>query len=328
MLDRTFVALALLAMTLVPAATGGPQKASLLLDWTPNPDHVGFYYAREKGLFAKAGLEVAIRSPSDPTAALKLVAVGSSDFAVSYEQELFLAAASKLPVVAVAAVVPRPLNSIMAIEPRIHDVGDLKGKTIGITGAPSDYAALDTALASAGLDRKDVKVVSIGYNLLPALLAHKVDAVVGVYRNVEGIELERRGLKPTIIPLDRTGVPFYDELVLVANSDRIRSDRAYANTVSRFVGAFLKGTDAARRDPAGSLAVMRKVTASDAEFLARATPATLALLAGPRGVGCMTVSQWQRFGAWMHTHALVKERINAGAVMTTRFLPPRCDKAG
>src|SRR5262249_10177968 len=161
------------------------------------------------GLFARAGLTVTIRAPSDPTAPLKLVGVGTTDFAVSYEQELFLAAAKKLPVIAVAAVVPQPLNSFMSIEPQGKTLRHLRGRSVGITGVPADYATLE----SAGLAGK-VKVVSVGYNLLPALLAHRVDAVLGVYRNVEGIQLQLRGLHPTIIPVDRAGVPTYDELVL------------------------------------------------------------------------------------------------------------------
>jgi putative hydroxymethylpyrimidine transport system substrate-binding protein len=321
------VALAAAALA-VPEATAAGKPVSLILDWTPNPDHVGFYYAQAHGLFAKAGLEVAIHAPSDPSAPLKLVAAGKADLAVSYEQELFFAAAKKLPVVAVAAVVPQPLNSIMAIEPGLRTVADLKGKTIGITGVPSDYAALDTALRSAALTRSDVKVVSVGYNLLPALLAHRVDAVLGVYRNVEGIELQQRGLHPTIIPLDRAGVPSYDELVLAANSSRLRTDSAYATMVDRFVQAFLLGTAQAIRDPLGSLAVLRTVTASSERFLARATPVTLALLAGPHGVGCMRAAEWQHFGIWMHTQGLLKHAVPAAAVMTTRFLPARCATTG
>jgi putative hydroxymethylpyrimidine transport system substrate-binding protein len=297
---------------------------TLTLDWTPNPDHVGLYYAQQTGLFSKAGLAVTIRAPSDPTAPLKLVAAGDTDLAVSYEQEMFYAAASKLPVTAVAAIVPQPLNSIMAIDPGIKTVADLKGKSIGITGVPSDYADLDTALASAGLTRSDVTVVTVGYNLLPALLAHRDDAVLGVYRNVEGIELAEQGLKPTIIPVNRAGVPFYDELVLVANADRLRTDQGYAIMVRRFVAAFLAGTEQARANPKRALAILSKVTASSAGFLDRATPATLALLAGPAGVGCMRPAQWQRFADWMYARKLVGRVIPATAVMTTRFLPARC----
>jgi putative hydroxymethylpyrimidine transport system substrate-binding protein len=321
---RSWILAAAVAVVLVPTAAAGPQKVTLLLDWTPNPDHVGLYYAREHGLFAKAGLDVSIQSPSDPTAALKLVAAGRADLAVSYEQELFLAVAKKLPVVAVAAVVPRPLNSIMAIDPKLRSVASLRGRTIGVTGAPSDYAALDTALASTGLSRADVKVVSVGYNLLPALLSKKVDAVIGVYRNVEGIELERRGLKPTVIPLDRAGVPTYDELVLVASASRIRSDPEYVSTTGRFVKAFLAGTAAARNDPKSALAVLGKSTAADKSFLAEATPATLALLSTPQGVGCLSLEKWRRFGAWMHAKSLLKTPVPASIAMTVRFLPSRC----
>jgi putative hydroxymethylpyrimidine transport system substrate-binding protein len=244
--------------------------------------------------------------------------VGRSDLAVSYEQELFFAVAKKLPVVAVAAVVPQPLNAFMSIEPQVKSLRGLVGRTIGISGVPSDYATLK----SAGLTGK-VKVITVGYNLLPALLAHRVDAVLGVYRNVEGIQLQLRGLHPTIIPVDLAGVPNYDELVLVASKTRLH-DGAYRSTVQRFVTAFLAGTADARRDPARALAILKRVTASDSKFLARATPATLRLLAGPKGVGCLSVPQWQRFGDWMQAHGLLKSRISASSIVTTSFLPPRC----
>lgn len=320
-------ALLVLPLLAALAACGGSTRLArmtLMLDWTPNPDHVGFYYAREAGLFHRERLEVTIRAPSDPATPLKLVAAGRSDLAVSYEQELFFAAAKKLPTVAVAAVVPQPLNSIMAIDPGIHSVGDLKGRRVGITGVPADYAALDSALSTAGLSRDDVKVVSVGYNLLPSLLSRKVDAVLGVYRNVEGVELEQRGYTPTVIPLDRAGVPPYDELVLVASSERLRSDSGYAGRVGRFVDAFLQGTAEARDHPRRSVAILGKVTASGHRFLASATPATLALLSGPDGIGCMRQAEWQRFGAWMYAQKLLDAPIAAGRVMTTRFLPESC----
>ena len=319
--STALLAAALASALLVPLALaggGGAQPVSLMLDWTPNPDHVGFYDALQTGLFTRSGLDVTIRTPSDSTAQLKLVAAGRSDLAVSYEQELFFAAAKKLPVVAVAAVVPRPLNSFMSIDPKVRTLRDLWGKTIGVTGVPSDYATLK----SAGLAGK-VKVVAVGYSLLLALLSHRVDAVLGVYPNVEGVDLRLRGLHPTIIPVDRAGVPSYDELVLVASRSRL-SDPTYRSEVQRFVSAFLAGTADARSRPARALQILKKVTASPARFLARATPLTLGLLSGPRGVGCLSVAAWQRFGDWMRARGLLTQSVPASTVVTTRFLPSRC----
>jgi putative hydroxymethylpyrimidine transport system substrate-binding protein len=318
------VALLVLAGALLPGASASGRHVTVTLDWTPNPDHVGLYYARDTGLFQRAGLDVAIQAPSDPTAPLKLVAVGKTDLAVSYEPEVFLAAAKKLPIKVVAAVVPRPLNSLIAIEQQVRSVRDLRGRSVGITGVPSDYATLDTALRSAGLSRKDVKVVNVGYNLLPALLAHRVDAVLGVYRNVEGIQLSQRGLHPTVIPVDRAGVPTYDELVLVASAKRLAADADYRTTVRKFVSAFLAGTADARGNPKRAEEILAKVTASDKRFLDRATPATLALLKGPNGVGCLRPADWARFGAWMRARGLLEARVAASSVLDTSFLPKRC----
>ena len=308
---RKLALLVVLVLAACGSSHGATQKThvSVMLDWTPNPDHVGLYVARAQGLFAKQGLDVAIHAPSDPTTPLKLVAAGKVDLAVSYEQEVFFAAAKKLPVQAVAAVVPVPLNSFMSIEPAVRSLADLRGKTVGITGVPSD----DATLKSAGL-WGHVKVVSVGYNLLPALLSHRVDAVLGVYRNVEGIQLAQRGLHPTVIPVDRAGVPSYDELVLVASKSRL-ANKGYRDMVSRFVTAFAAGTTQARKNEPQAVAVLKKVTASPQKFLAAATPATLRLLT----TTCVDIAQWQRFSDWMHAQGLLKEPIAASDAATADY---------
>jgi len=90
--------------------------------------------------------------------------------------------------------------------------------------------------------------------------------------------------------------------------------------VRKFVAAFLTGTADARAHPQQALAILKKVTASDPKFLARATPATLRLL----GNGCVNVQAWQRFGDWMHSTGLLVNPISATQVVNPSFLPSRC----
>jgi len=104
----------------------------------------------------------------------------------------------------------------------------------------------------------------------------------------------------------------------------MHDDPGYRSGVRRFVAAFLAGTADARRHPARALAILEKVTASDRRFLARATPATLRLLTGPDGVGCISVGAWQRFGDWMRAQRLLKTAIPAESVVDASFLPSRC----
>ena len=67
-------------------------------------------------MYAKAGLDVKIQAPPDPSAPLKLLQAGRADLAISYEPELLLArdqGASDL--VVVGALVQKPLTSLMAL---------------------------------------------------------------------------------------------------------------------------------------------------------------------------------------------------------------------
>lgn len=117
----TAVALALLILALGVAACGSKsentkgeaEKLSLDLDYVPNADHAGIYMAEKEGFFKEAGLEVAINTPTDPSAPLKDVAAGKTDLAITYEPQLMLAREQGLDVVAVGALVNRPLTSLM-----------------------------------------------------------------------------------------------------------------------------------------------------------------------------------------------------------------------
>ena len=44
-----------------------------MLDYIPNVDHAGLYAALETGLYRKAGLDVKLQPPPDPSSVLKLL---------------------------------------------------------------------------------------------------------------------------------------------------------------------------------------------------------------------------------------------------------------
>ncbi len=298
-------------------------KVNLTLDWTPNPDHVALYYALKKGFFTKAGLDVHMQAPSDPSLPLKLVGVNKTDLAISYEPELFYGAQKHLPAIVVAAVVPVPLNSLIALKSaHINKLSDLKGHTVGTTGIPSDEAIFATMLHTAHLKTSDVKNVHVGFNLVTSLLSHKVDAIIGGYRNVEAIQVGQKVHQaPSVFPANTLGVPNYDELVLVANANRLKSDAAYATTVRKFVGALVAAAKAARANASDAITIMKQTTQYDASFLKKSVPTTLALLKpSSSGLGCISPQQWQSFGNWMLKRKLIKTPVKAATVMTTAYL--------
>jgi putative hydroxymethylpyrimidine transport system substrate-binding protein len=293
--------------------SGQPTPTSLMLDWYPNADHVGVYAGIDKGFFARAGLAVTARAPSDASDPIRLVAAGTTDLGIDYEPEVFLAQQEHIPVVAVASIAPEALASIIASgSSGIHTPADLRGKTIGVDGTQSTTAFVQTVLRHAGVNPAQVTLRNIGFNQVPDLLQHQVDAVAGVFQNIEGVQFEQRGLHPVVFPYDHYGVPSYDELVLVANANRLHSDAAYRRQVARFVSALAAATRWAQAHPSAAIAVMEHHAYRDYLGTIRASvPATLKLLR----VGPLSAAAWTRFGDWMYRSGLLKSRPNAAALV-------------
>src|SRR5262249_59179921 len=113
------------ASTSPPASSGGsapaaaPATLKVELDWVPNPDHVGLYYAENKGMSTSNNLTVNFLTPSNAADPIKLVGLNKVDLAISYESEMFYGQQEKLPVTAVATVIPVPLNSLI-VTPKDH----------------------------------------------------------------------------------------------------------------------------------------------------------------------------------------------------------------
>jgi len=231
----------------VTGAPGSTQQFTLMLDWTPNADHVGIYQALAEGDFARAGLDVHIQIPSNPASPLDLLAAGKVDAAISYEPEVMLARNQGQALVSVAAIVQEPLTAIVSVGSKhIKTPADLRGKRVGDAGIPYQHAYLTTILARAGVPAGSVKEINVGANLVPAMLSGQVDATLGSYWNYEAIELAMLHKHPNVIHMEQVGVPTYDELVVVVRKNTIVD---HPDVVRRFVQALARGYESVRRNP-------------------------------------------------------------------------------
>ena len=142
---------------------GKTQNVTMMLDWLPNADHVGIYEAIANGDLRAAGIDLHVETPPSPGAPLSLVEAGKVDVAISYEPEVMLARDKKQTVLSFAALVQRPLTSIISVGSKhIKRISQLRGKTVGTAGIPYQTAYLDTMLTHAGVAPSSVKQVDVG----------------------------------------------------------------------------------------------------------------------------------------------------------------------
>jgi putative hydroxymethylpyrimidine transport system substrate-binding protein len=291
----------------VTGAAGSTQQFTLMLDWTPNADHVGIYQALADGDFTRAGLDVHVQIPSDPASPLELLAAGKVDAAISYEPEVMLARNQGEPLVSVAAIVQEPLTSIVSIGSKhITSPADLRGKRVGDAGIPYQHAYLTTILARAGVPASSVKEINVGANLVPAMLSGQVDATLGSYWNYEAIELAQLHKHPNVIHMNQVGVPTYDELVVVVTKNEIVN---HPDVVRRFVQALARGYESVRQNPRGAVANLVKASPGLSQKLQLASVEATLPYYFPSNPslpwGWQNPTQWNDYGQWMLQNHLI-----------------------
>ena len=229
---------ACLALLLYAAPAAAADKLTLILDWFVNPDHGPIIIAQENGYFAEEGLEVEVIAPADPADPPKMVAAGKADLAVSYQPQLHLQVHEGLPLKRVGTLVATPLNCLLVLEEGpVKSLADLKGRKVGFSVAGVEEALLGAMLQPHDLAFDDIELVNVNWSLSPSLMSGQVDAVIGAFRNFELNQLKIEGVAGRCFYPEEEGVPAYDELIYVANSETLDEGR-----IARFLAATEKAT--------------------------------------------------------------------------------------
>ncbi|WGF90557.1 ABC transporter substrate-binding protein [Marinivivus vitaminiproducens] len=247
---RLLARLAFASLLLLAQPAAAQDKLTLLLEWYVNPDHAPIVLAQELGYFGEEGLEVEIVPPADPSDPPKLVAAGQADIGVSYQPQLHIQVDQGLPLVRIGTLVATPLNTIMVLEDGpVQSLADLEGRRVGYSVSGVETALLDAMLAGHGLSSEDVEMVNVNFALSPALMSRQVDAVIGAYRNVELVQLEEDGVPGRAFFVEEEGVPAYDELIFIANRDRLDDPRLprFLRAIERATAYMVNHPDEARR---------------------------------------------------------------------------------
>ena len=287
------------------------QKISLILDWFPNVDHLPIYEARRQGFFAAAGLDVKIISPSETTDAIKLVASGKVDVAVSYEPQTIIAAARGLPVVVIGRLIEHPLPTLMFLKGRgIETPADLRGKKVGYTVPGLMDVLLRAFAAINGIDKYEA--VNVGFAIVQSLTAGKVDAVMGPFKTYETVELAHRGYKVGYFELEKWGIPDYDELIFIASRKGLADHRAALAAFRRAIG---RAIATMRQNPSEALQnYFKQVPEADQRTETDAFHLTLPYYASDQR---LDAERWQRFADFALRYGLIDKPVDVQTVLWT-----------
>lgn len=321
-MPRTLLIIVLLALAVAGCGTGdssAPQgeDATLVLDFTPNAVHAGIYSAVNRSYDKGEGINLHIVVPSATTDSIKLLQSGRANFAILDIHDLAIARERGKDIVAIMSIVERPLASVIAA-PQIKSPRQLEGKTVGITGVSSDTAVLRSIVSGAGGNPNKVHTVIIGFNAVPALLAHRVAAATAFW-NDEGVTVQLRHPGFHVLRVDAYGAPSYPELVLCATRAQLREDPALARALVR---TLVRGYGVTLTDPSGSEADLEaEIPALDPKLvdaeLSAVEPSFLARDGNFGELDSVALRAWAR---WEVRFGIVRLLPDVSAAFTNRFV--------
>lgn len=285
--------------------SSGQRALTLALDFTPNAVQAPVFTASREGFDRRRGIRLQIREPGQGPDGVKLVASGRAQLALLDIHDLALARERGADVVAIGALVGRPLAALLA-QPGIDRPRELEGKTVGVSGLPSDPAFLEAIMQADGGDVRTVDQVVIGFSAVQRLLTKRVDAVPAFW-NVEGVALRQRGRPVNAFKVEDYGAPPYPEVVLITSRATLAARPADLRAA---VAAIAEGMKHTLAHPAPAIAQIVDAAGDADPSLVRAQ---LRAVAPTWARGLRLDRQvLERWAAWDAKVGIVKRRPDVG----------------
>lgn len=300
-----------------------PTDVIVMLDWTPNTNHLGLYIAQAKGYYTGANLNVTIQ-PAGDVAVDQVVALGRAQFGVSYQEGMTYSRASGLPIVSVAAIIQHNTSGFATLADKkpLKSPRDLAGLRYGAFGSPIEKTVLDSLLTCKGGQPASYEMIDVGFvEPFPLMERDRID-VVWLFYAWDGIRGQQQGLNLDILMLKDYPecVPDYYTPILITSEALIKEQ---PDVVRAFVQATARGYADAIRNPAEAAEILlkaapdldAKLVQASAEWLAKEFQAD-----APRW-GEQKLEVWQRFTEYMVKAGALQTAIEPEAAFTNDFLP-------
>jgi len=296
----------------------GIVDTSLRLSWITQSEFAGFFVAKEKGFYKNQKIKCDIYPGGVDLSSIKLVAAGSNTFGLAGADEILLARAKKIPLVAIAALHQKnPLCFISLKNSGIKSPKDFIGKRVGVKfGKPNEiiYRAL---IRKVGLNEELIEEVPVQFDMTP-LFNGMVDVWPGYIAN-EPLVAKEKGYNLNIIYPSDYGIDLYAN-VIFTTEEIINKNQ---NLVENFLKASLEGWNWANNNRSATVDIILKNNDRlNKEHEKDMLDITLSMMKNEegKGFGWMTDSKWRTIYEILRTQNIIEQNIDYSEAFTTKFL--------
>jgi len=199
----------------------GNKEVSLRLKWFINPSYAGELVAKDLGFYEKAGLNLTINPGGPDLNSVKLVASGADIIGSTSLEEVILARAKGVPIVAIGAQYKdNPSCWITLKDSNITKFEQFEGKTVSVAYGDNTEVLYKAIVNKLGLDRNKITEEPFRFVYTP-FLEKKVD-VMPVYLNDQAVTIKNQGYSINTICAKDYGFNPYGN-VYITTEDTIKN---------------------------------------------------------------------------------------------------------
>ncbi len=295
-------------------------QVTAVLDWTPNTNHTGLYVALEKGYFQDNDLSVKIIQPQEGTAE-QIVAAGSAQFGISWQENVIFARSEGIPVVSLSAIIQHNTSGFASLKEKgIISPKDFENKKYGGWGSPLEEATLRYLMEKDGADSDKLQIVTTGDADFFQLSATGEIDYAWIFEGWAGIEAKLKGMELNYIDLGKVAEVFdYYTPVIITSEGLINKE---SEMVRKFMRAVEKGYEYSIENPEDAAEILLKhVPELDRELVIESQKFLAAKYTDDAPYwGMQKQEVWYRYMNWLHQNEFITEAIDITKAYTNEFL--------
>jgi ABC-type nitrate/sulfonate/bicarbonate transport system substrate-binding protein len=296
------------------------KTVTLLIDWKPNTNHLGFYVAKFKGYYEKYGIILKIINPSQTTSTA-LVGTGKADFGISFANDVIYARNANIPVVSIAGIIKNDTSCfVWRKSSQIKSVKDFEGKRYGGWGSPEESATLKYIMEKNGAQFSKIKMLTTGSQDFLLATIKNVD-FMWAYKGWDILAAELKN-----VPVD-TYCPFehFPELnkpspLLITSAKMIKDN---PEVIKNFMHATSLGYEFVIKNPNEAAKIFIKEIPELDSKLVYASAKYLAPLYQEKSIkwGIQNEKSFENYTKWMQKVNLIKIAPKTSDYLNNSFLP-------
>lgn len=251
-----------------PAAPAYSDSAhKLSVSYPEGGAHLPLFYARDKGIFDKNGLDVTLMGIGGGPVAIAALQSGDVQIADITGSEVVAANAAGTDIIILATLTP-VYPYVFEVSKNITSKDDLKGKTVAVrvSGDATDIATR-VLLAKEGLDPdNDVTILAAPQDSARMAALKSGQACCMVAQVQDRMLLERSGFH-MLFDLTALGIP--NAQGVIATNRKFA--KANPEIVQRFMDSLIESITRSKNDKSGSLPVLKSQLKLDDDAVVAAT---------------------------------------------------------